>query len=98
MPYYTIHCIVEVGLVVKTVNVSAVFFGPAKYRKRTGRFLGGHQKRPTYRPFPGGGVRIFAHVSRKRWPSGFSAKRPSKRKKDGRLRPPLIVNKLNNKN
>ena len=30
---------VEVGLVVKTVNVSAIFFGPAKYRKRIGRFF-----------------------------------------------------------
>ena len=37
-----------------TVNVSAAFFGPAENRKRTGRFLGGHRKRPTHRPFPVG--------------------------------------------
>ena len=33
---------IEMGLVLKTVNVSAVFFSPAKNRKRIGRFFGPH--------------------------------------------------------
>ena len=34
--------VLEVGLILKTVNVSAIFWGPIENRKYTGRFLGGH--------------------------------------------------------
>ena len=74
----------------QTANVPAAGSGSTTNGQRTGRRIWLHPKRPTYRPFPGAGLGNLAHVGRKRWPSGFLAKRTPERPKDGRLVPPLL--------